>query len=200
VSCLPPALLSATSTRVTCAMSIGASGAWNLAHRPRRLLRGVLALPAAGAGDEPARLSRARQRIMGRRRQCSHQPQTHAPPGSTHAPARRPSPPRLGVWRPAGPAISSIPGDFHTGVVRPGFRERSPSLLNHLIRPLEGRSMGIHIEAQWGHGCEGAGPAVTSRCQPGCNHFPSRRTNISVRRPRRVRSAPPDWNTTSKRP
>jgi hypothetical protein len=50
-----------------------------------------------------------------------------------------------------------------------------------------------------GHGCEGAGPAVTSRCQPGCNHFPSRRTNISVRRPRRVRSAPPDWNTTSKR-
>ena len=40
------------------------------------------------------------------------------------------------------------------------------------------------------HCCGGAGPAVRSRCQPGCSHFPLRRTNISVRRPRIVRSAP----------
>jgi len=95
----------------------------------------------------------------------------------------------------------SAPDRMDGGIVRPSalavLRLMTSS---NFVGCSMGRPAGTRIEAQWGHGCEGAGPAVTSRCQPGCNHFPSRRTNISVRRPRRVRSAPPDWNTTSKRP
>ena len=47
-------------------------------------------------------------RIMALRRHHNHQLQTHAPPGSTHAPARRPSPPMPGGSPPAGPTIPSI--------------------------------------------------------------------------------------------
>ena len=43
----------------------------------------------------------------------------------------------------------------------------------------------------------GPGPVGTSRCHPGCSHFPSRRTNISVSRPRMVRSTPSAWITAS---
>jgi len=85
----------------------------------------------------PRAASPRSSRIMALRRHHNHQPQTHAPPGSTHAPARRPSPPMPGGSPPAGPTISSILGDFRTGAVRPGFRERSPALLDHLIRPLQ---------------------------------------------------------------
>ena len=59
-----------------------------LAHRVRRPLRRTLPRPAARTDDEPARVSRARQRIMVRR-QRSHQPQTLVPPGGTPAPAPR---------------------------------------------------------------------------------------------------------------
>src|SRR6266446_4203749 len=48
-------------------------------------------------------------------------------------------------WRPPGPAISSIPG-----AARPGFLEDSPSLFDHLIRPLQERGRDRQVESLGG--------------------------------------------------
>jgi len=96
----------------------------------------ALPLVAAGAGDEPLRPYRARQRIMGFR--CYN-----VPPGGTRGPARRPSrspsPPMPCGSPPAGLVISSNHGGFQPRAARPGSPEDPHSLLDHLIRPLQER-------------------------------------------------------------
>jgi hypothetical protein len=88
---------------------------------------------------------------MGRRRQRSHQPQTHVPPDGTPAPAPRLSPPMPGGWLPAGPGTSSSLGAHRPRGFRPEWLEGPPStlklpvgaiewaLFDHLVRPLQER-------------------------------------------------------------
>ena len=130
-----PSPLFGPSTRVTCAASTGASCGCNLLTDHCRPLRHAPAGPAAGADDEPLRLYLTRQRIMGLR---FHNVPPSDTDGPARRPARRPSPPMLCGFPPVGPAISSNHGGFQPRAARPGSPD-SPSLLDHLIRPLQER-------------------------------------------------------------
>jgi hypothetical protein len=103
-------------------------------------IRGVCGhhLSSGNPGRIRLMLSRTRQRIMARRRHRSHQPQTHVPPSGTPEPGPRLPPPMPGGWLRAGPGRIEQPGRIAARGFRPGSREESPSLLDHLggiVRP-----------------------------------------------------------------